>query len=278
MVFDTIESSQESGQPIELYEFRIGTNRWRRTSSENDVTLPSTLETYTAAPIERGPLRQEVNDPTADRLEVRMPADDEFVTQFRNIAPGGKATLTLFRLHRGDLGGSDDRAQIFKGTVRNVSYADNGRVAVVQTLPLTSAAARSIPRRTYQGPCNHQLYDSRCTIDKDSSSFKFTGTVSAVNGDVITVTGAGAFNALADFFQGGYVEFENDFRDITAQSGDDLTLITPFLNSPNGETVIARAGCQHRLVTDCQTKFSNEDNFGGFPYVPKRNPYQTGID
>lgn len=277
MVFDTQESSTESGQPIELYEFRIGADRTRLTSSENDVTLTTTLETFTAETISRGPLRQELNDPTANRLEVTLPADHDFVVDFRDIAPGQKATLTIFRLHRSDLGGSEETAVLFKGTVRNVAFTQQGRTAVMQVLPLTAAYSRPIPRRTFQGLCNHMLYDELCTLDKDDPSFKHIGTVTAVSGDVITVSGAAAFDALADFFEAGFVEFNNDFRTVVAQSGDDLTLIAPFLTSPNGEQVIVRAGCKHRAVTDCLNKFNNIDNFGGHRYVPKRNPFSSGL-
>lgn len=280
MVFNTIETSTESGQPIELYEFTIGTTTTRLTSSENDVLLTSTSKTYTATNLQRSGLATETNSSTSNRLTVTMPAEHDFVVQFRTIPPGQRAFLTIQRLHRDDLGGSEDRITIFKGTIRNISYTNNCREAVLYLLPLTSAFSRHIPRRTYQSLCPHMLYSPSpaCTLSKDDPLFRYFGTVSAVNGDVITVTGAGSFSGLADFFEAGYVEFNNDHRDIEAQSGDDLTLIVPFLISPLGSTVICRAGCKHRHITDCKNKFSNQFNYGGFPYVPKKNPFETGLD
>lgn len=278
MTFDANETGVETGQPIELYEFVIGSTRTRMTSSENDVTIPSTSETFTATAIKRGELVEKINDPATNRLSVELPADNAFVTQFRNISPGNRAILSIFRMHRGDLGGSDEKITIFKGTIRNVSYINNGRETVLHILPITSAYSRAIPRKMYQGLCNHMLYDARCTISKDDASFKFIGNVSAVSGSILTVDGAAAFDPLTDFFQSGYVEFNNDFRTITFQSNNNLTLITPFLNSPLGSNVIARAGCKHRVTTDCTNKFNNLVNFGGFPFVPKANPFRTGID
>lgn len=278
MTFNANETGVETGQPIELYEFVIGADRTRMTSSENDVTLTTTLETFEAEAISRGRIVEEVGDPTSNKLEVRLPAAHDFVQQFRSIAPGQRATLTLFRLHRADLGGSEDRTQIFKGTLRNVSYTKDGRVAIIQVLSITSAYSRPTPRRTYQGLCNHMLYDSRCTISKDDPSFRHIGACTGVSGDTITVTGVAAFNALTDFFEAGFVEFNSDFRTVVAQSGDVLTLIAPFLTSPLGSNVIVRAGCKHRISTDCDSKFSNLDNFGGFPYVPKKNPFTSGLD
>jgi uncharacterized phage protein (TIGR02218 family) len=279
MAFETYEEGTEGGQPIELYEFHVGTNITRLTSSENDVTLPSTALVYTREAISRGNLREEINDPAANRLEVRMPTDNEFVEQFRSLPPGQKATLTVYRMHRSDLGAGDDKVTIFKGTVRNISYTKDGRIAVVQVLPLTSSYSKVIPRRTFQNGCNHMLYDGKCGISKDSSSWKYSGTVLSVSGDVITVSGAGAFSVLSDFFVSGYMEWESDYRTIVAESGDALTLMVPFFDPPGvGDTVICRAGCKGRLVTDCQNKFSNSVNFGGFVYVPKKNPFRTGLD
>lgn len=278
MTFETIEESVESGQPIELYDFAIGTDHYRFTSSQNDVTLVTTAHVYTAVPISRSERVDELNSPDSNRLTITMPADEEFVQLFRDIAPGAKASLTITRLHRADLGGSEDSITVFAGTVRNVSFLNDGRIAVLQCLPVTSAYSRPTPRQTYQGSCNAMLYDAKCGIDKDDPLYRFIGTVSAVNGDVITVTGAAAFNVLTDFFEAGYIEFNHDFRTVVAQSGDDLTVITPFITDPTGLSVTCRAGCKLRMLTDCDSKFNNKDRFRGFPYVPKKNPFQTGLD
>lgn len=280
MVFNTLETGSESGQPIELYTFRLGNGTpTRYTSSQNEVTLTTTLEVFTPVAIERGNLVEELNNPNTNRLQITLPAGDDWVAQFRNIAPGQRATITIRRLHRADLGGSEDTITIFKGTVRNVSFSKNGRQAVLQVLPITSAMSRPMPRRTYQNLCNHMLYDSRCGILENDPNFRLSNAlVTAVSGDVITVTGAAAFDALADFFEGGFITFGDDYRTVVAQSGDNLTVITPFLSSPDGELVSVNAGCKHRVTTDCLNKFNNLSNYGGFPYVPTKNPFATGLD
>lgn len=278
MSFDANEIGVESGQPIELYQFTLGSSHTRLTSSENDVTIPSTLETFVAQALTRSNIVQESSDPGSQKLSVRMPASHPLVQQYRNIAPGRRATLTIYRMHRADLGVSDERQTIFKGSIRNVAFADDGRVAVMTVLPVTSAYSKPTPRRTYQGLCSHMLYDARCTINRDDPAFRHDGTVTAVSGDTVTVSGAATFSgALADFFVAGYLEVDGDFRTVVAQSGDVLTIVVPFLESPLGKAVVARAGCKQRAVEDCEDKFNNLVNFGGFPYVPKSNPFETGI-
>jgi len=70
---------------------------------------------------------------------------------------------------------------------------------------------------------------------------------------------------------------------IVAQSGDDLQLLLPFPQSAVGREVILFAGCDHTPEV-CDDKFdtpedtdSNLINFGGFAFVPTRNPFQTGL-
>jgi hypothetical protein len=96
---------------------------------------------------------------------------------------------------------------------------------------------------------------------------------------VITVTGASTFNVtFSDFFETGYVEFNGDYRTVVGQSGDDLTLILPFRSSPDGQSVIARAGCKLRIAEDCRDKFNNAERYGGFPYGPLINPFVSGLN
>lgn len=75
----------------------------------------------------------------------------------------------------------------------------------------------------------------------------------------------------------------DDARLILSQSGDDLQLLLPFPDSILGSTVVILAGCDH-TVTTCDSKFntpsdpqSNVVNFGGFPFVPTKNPFEGGV-
>jgi hypothetical protein len=76
---------------------------------------------------------------------------------------------------------------------------------------------------------------------------------------------------------GGYVATGNDYRMVVAQSGDVLTLLIDFAAPMLAQAVTVHAGCSH-LIAVCHSKFANAIRFGGFPYIPKRNPFETGID
>jgi uncharacterized phage protein (TIGR02218 family) len=271
MTFAAYETSAESGQPIELYEFLFGSTYYRYTSNSIDVVIAGA--TFTATPISRNNLMASKDDKQGDRLQVTVPGNNLLIQNYTNIVPGKRTTLTLYQMHRNDP--ALETIIAFKGQVQSVKFNDNYSSAQMEILPITAAQVRLIPRETYQNLCNHMLYDGRCQVPELSATWRKTLTVLTVVNTVLTVPGAGACGS--DFFVGGYVLFQGDYRLVAAQDTDDLTLLVPFSVSPVGQIVIVQAGCKHRLIADCQTKFSNVANFGGFPFVPLKNPFNTGI-
>ncbi len=270
MSFDTYEASQEQGQPVEVYEIALGGDVYRYTSDVADVVLGG--HTYEATPISRGRIVVGKEEQTSDRIEVTMPASDPFALLYVNSVPGKKATLTVSRFHRGDP--AQETVVVFKGSVATIRFVDGGTSAKLTVLSITVAQSRPVPRMAYQGLCNHLLYDGRCGISETAAAWRKTFTVTAVSGNVITVPGAAACGA--DFFAAGFVSFSGDYRLVVSQSGDALTLSTPFSISPLNQQVTVNAGCKHRVV-DCQTKFNNVANYGGFPFVPLKNPFESGL-
>ena len=64
----------------------------------------------------------------------------------------------------------------------------------------------------------------------------------------------------------------------------DLLLLLPFPFTIVGQTVEVYAGCDH-TAEPCATKFfTTEDpqgnlrNYGGFLFVPTKNPFESGLD
>lgn len=272
MTYAAFENATETGRPVELYEFNLAGEFFRYTS--NTVDYSTVIGNFVAETVSRGGLEVAGGQRDREKLEVKLPATNAFVRKFILIVPGKKPIFTLYRVHRND---PDQQIVVaFKGQVQSVGFADDSLQATVAVSTLTAAKSRPMPRHTYQNLCNHMLYDARCKIAEDDASFRKFLPVTAASGSTITATGAGAFGA--DFFVAGFVEFDGDFRLVTAQSTDVLTLILPFGVSPVGQTLRFQAGCKHRLGTDCNTKFNNVINFGGFPFVPTKNIFETGLD
>lgn len=274
MAFDTYEASQEGSRPIELYTFTIGAtiNKW--TSAEDDVTEGA--DVFTAINISREKLFGGGTDSQDKALVITVPGDNVIVSQFINAVPGVKANVLIERIQRSD-GPTFEVVKIFEGIIDSVAFEKEGRIAKIKLTPLIAAISRPIPRFTYQGLCNHVLYDDRCQVDDTDAAYRLSSAVvTAESANTITVTGADAHGD--GYYTGGFVEADGgaDHRLILAQVGTLLTLLLPFSDSVLGTSVNVFAGCAHTIAV-CKSKFDNVVNFGGFAYVPTKNIFSTGI-
>lgn len=279
MTYDAFANTIESSRPIEVYRFIQGGQTFEFTSAEDEVTVDAVP--YAPATISRGKIGQSPTDRNAI-LEIRVPITNAFARRYRASTPGARASIQIKRVQRGDFPGPQS-ITIYDGFVGSVAFENEMKEAVIACRPIESASSRPVPRFSYQSLCNHVLFDDACKVDDTDSRWRLTVNVSAQSGATITVPGAGAFGA--DWWVGGFVEIDggDDARLVLAQSGNDLTLLLPFPQSAVGRQIIAFAGCDHTITT-CDTKFdtpedtdSNVINYGGFAFVPTRNPYQTGL-
>ncbi len=271
MTFDAQETSTEGGLVLELYEFIFGQEIFRFTSWASDITWQGI--DYTAEPISRSTTEATVED-SAGQLTITLPLDNPVPQKFIVSVPGKVGSVRVLRAHQNDP--LEQTIQLFEGFVANVSF-DGEIEAKILCNPNTKVFNRAAPRFQYMGLCNHILYDARCKVN--IGAFTFTGLVSAVSGNDITVNGAGAVGA-ADHFVGGFCRFpagtQDDARMILSQAGDVLTLLLPFALNPNGQDIDVFAGCDHTLVT-CDAKFAAVLDYGGFPFVPRKNPFNTTL-
>ena len=119
------------------------------------------------------------------------------------------------------------------------------------------------------------LFDDDCKMSPGLWSYEEEVIAVVANTISLKNMGAAKGNGWAD---GGFVCYGVlDYRLVLTQVGDVLTLVLPFYEPVLGNKVTAYAGCDHCLTGDCQHKFVNTDNFGGFPYVPTKNIFATGL-
>lgn len=272
MVFDTTEKSLESGQPIEVYEINLGATVYRWTSAEDTQSVGG--NTYTPIEISRTEIVQGQDDRDGT-VDLVVASSNPFVQEYIDIPPADLATVEIIRFHRGDAGSN---LTVWKGKVQTVTFFDQNEKARIACRPDLGTTSRPIPRIMFQVQCNHFLYDGQCGVSE--GSFRYTGTVSAVSADGKTITVSGLSANGADWAVAGHVVFGTDKRLITAQSGDDVTLLLPFRTNPGGSSVDVQAGCDHSAAT-CKSKFNNLPNFGGFPFIPNgeggRDIFTDGI-
>lgn len=280
MTFDAFESAQETSQPVEIIRFFLGSDTFEYTSAEDAIVIESI--TYNPVAIRRSSISQSPED-RESVVSFTVDGSNEFARLFIGVVPGDRARVTIRRVQRSDFPGPEV-VTLYEGFVSSVKFSADGYVANIASQSIASATSRPIPRFTYQGLCNHVLYDTGCKVDDTNTAFRITGTVLSVTDSTITVSGADG--ETDGFWTGGFVEAQGgqDIRLILSHTGTSLQLLLPFPFDVLSESVVVLAGCDH-LIGTCDTKFftpevvtSNVINYGGFAFIPTKDIFRTGIN
>lgn len=265
MTFDAREKSLAGGQPLRLYEFQRGLIRFRYTNADRAIEF----ETQTFDPVAIGDdgIRQ-TGEPNADALTVNCPHDLPVATLFRGAPPADEVAVIIRDLHFGEA-----EAHIaFIGSIDGVRFPSPGR-ADISCQSLAASMRRPGLRLTYERGCPLSLYDHNCRVNRDL--FAVPATILSMTGLTIT---AAAFAAFADdYFPGGYIEWsigsgETDRRGVENQATDTLTLLGGTDGLAAGMSVTAYPGCPRTAVI-CDSRFNNILNYGGFPHLPGKSPF-----
>ncbi len=261
MTYQTRESSLQDGEPVELFRFAQGVRKWLYTSGPTSETHQS--EVYEPAAIMRGAIDR-TTDINRSSIDITMPRDSALAGEFIAAPPEGVISVTVFRRHRGD--GDLDTIVIWKGRVSGAKLT--GHKLELTCSPISSSLRRPGLRAKYQLMCRHALYDGGCGVLRDS--YKTTGTVDAGGGVTIQVNAAAS--KPNGYFNGGILSAESGQRMIVSHQGQNLKIMSQIPGLAIGENVELYAGCDHSKET-CFYKFNNLDNYGGFPFIPTKNPF-----
>lgn len=263
MTYDARELSTTSGEPVELYRFTCGGQTWGWTSSDgSEIALGLTFE---PAEIVRGEIDSSDED-TQGSLDVTVPRTNAVAALFIADLPPAPVMLEIYRFHRGDA----EIVLTWSGEIASCEFA--GSSAKLTGVPVGRVLRRALPPHSFQAQCNWALYSPQCGVDRNA--YRVTAVLTDVTGFTIT---SAAFGAHADgYFRAGWVELASGERHwVTAHAGNVLTLLTPFRALAAGDTVYAFPGCD-RTIAACKA-FSNLARHLGFPFVPTKNPFVTGV-
>jgi uncharacterized phage protein (TIGR02218 family) len=263
VVFDTRESSAHDGQPVELYLFTCGALKWCYTSGDAEVIYLG--DHYLPESIARGPIDMNGEDEQGN-IEVRLVRTNAIAAMFIPDLPTHTIYLAVFRYHRGD-----DEYQVFwTGEISSCSF--KGSKVTLVGLPISRALRKQIPGVTFQAQCNWALFSGPCGLSK--ATYQVAATINAISGLYI---GATAFGAHASgYFRSGWVEtLSGETHWITDHVGSTLTLMTPFRSIVVGDIVYAYPGCD-RTIAACKV-YGNLLNYCGFPFLPTKNPFVSGM-
>ena len=266
MAFFSFENSTDNSAPVELYTFTYGLKKFYYTSADEDVTVGATV--YTAIALKRSRIER-VPDLNRQNIDIETRRDFLVAGFFKLTAPATHILLRIDRYHRDDP--DQEVVSFWHGRIMSCSWS--GIKATLQCEPtLTSTRLRTVHRH-YQRACHRVLYSGACGVQE--GDYRVVADVLVISGLTITAI---AFGAQSDgYWSGGYIAWADadgliHNRFIKAHQGNDIAIDQQLPELKAGDQLDASPGCQHNFFA-CHNKFANSLNYGGFRWLPVKNPF-----
>ena len=265
------ENSNYGGQPIALYEFRRGGTEHFYASCDHDIIASGNL--YVATPISDEGVNQKGTAVT-DAFEMTVPDDMTVAQWFVNTPPSDIIYVVIRRYHYGD----SQAVIIWLGQVVSVTFG-NENTAKITAQAVSISLRRGGLRLSWQRGCPHALYDQNCRVDK--AAYAVSGTITAMDINSITVTpGTGQAFDVNAYWPGGIIEWMIGPNITEKRLIEDVASVSsgrffPFGFNDGfsiGLAVTIYPGCK-RVSSWCDGYFRNIENYGGFPWMPTKSPY-----
>lgn len=253
---------------VELYAFEGASGGFHLTPHEFDVEIGG--QRYERCSLERSALALGA-EAAKSALEVKLPPDHALVRHLLQATLTGETTAVRLRIARRDAWG--EYWWLFgtrwMGRVLGVEVADDS--ARIRCESAQVSLKRIGLRRLYSRACSHVLYSAACGATPITAG----STVTQVLGSSVEFDG-GVPAAVAGMLAGGWLQTPAGARHMIVWE----TLFAVELLYPvplaTGTSVTLTAGCDHSTAT-CHSRFNNLANYGGFPFIPTKNPFSTGV-
>jgi len=290
--YSTFEESVQDGQPIYKFLFVKGTDEYRYTSASYFISDSS--GTFEPAPIQASNVTQ-TGELAKNGVKITLPRSNAVAKLFLGKVPEETTSLTIYRGH--DATDLSDFQTYWKGRGAAAEASDDA--VTLECEDIFTSMRRPGNRARYQKGCRHALYSPQCGVIADD----YAVPVMIIGQDGFTIEVDDLFmpdsvgsnapldsndsNYVApdsfpgDYFLGGVVELADGARRaIVGQSGTTLILISQFSNldaDSVGVPATLYPGCKHN-TSDCKNKFNNLNNYGGFPWLPGKNPFANSVN
>ena len=269
MTFDGLESSRAGGQPITLYEFQTGDATFLRfTDAQEDVADGG--DVYTPIPIEFGAV---TTSGSLDNSEARItvPQDVGLAELYLVYPPEIPVSIVVRIGHFGD----PDLKLAFTGTV--LSCDRQGSEAILACEPVTAALRRPGLRRPWQLACPYALYRGNCPASEAAATR--AEVVQAVANTVLTMNSGWNGPHGIEKYNTGMVKWTNanggtEARTILRTTTTTIALSGLTRDIAALDTVSVILGCNRQMV-DCENLHNVIRDFGGQPFIPLENPWES---
>lgn len=252
-------------RPIFLYQFsRLGSS-WQFNTSAKDISrvIPGlgTLEFEKLAISHDKIIDAEFS--YRSELLIRIPLDASLF-QLAVIASGFSTSMNV-KIWRTDAS-EGEVLPVFSGKVISVKPEDKKGVLEISCLTAAKDFAIKGLVGVFQKTCRHVHYAKGCNLN--IGSFNISGEVSSISADFLTYTldlGGAAIDS-GDYILGILSRSDGQRRFITNHSATEFKINALIPGMEVGETVEIAPGCNLSRER-CNQRFSNIENFGGFPFI-----------
>lgn len=267
MTYDTKDKSVKDGAPIECYAFVTSSGTWRYTSYDRGITVAGQM--FTPLPIVRTAIETGSVTDSPITTDFILPVTSEAAKALAFLDNPKECVVTVYSVHEGDDYATDYRIE-YVGHFAGAS--SSGKWATIKTGSILQTKLNgNLSSVFYQGVCNHILFDERCKIVR--AAHTVTATVTKVQSQKITVDNDGGING---YLIGGEIlnTRTGEKRGVISNTDNAVLAGYKFIDIIVGDTVELTVGCNHLRLGDCKNKFDNVDNYGGFDFIPVKNPFE----
>lgn len=271
----------------EVYEFKYGNVIERYTTTGKELIANDQGEEVTCMPAVLG--RSKIvlsNEIRRSQVTIMAPSNFKIAEMFRCTTPSFviRVALKLAVYPQYDI--IPTLTDFWIGRVITVEWKHTGANIICESF--YASIGDTTNNRYFCLSCPHALYGSLCGLNKEN--FKITGAF--LNGTENQWNIGLTSNIPDGYFNGGFLSF----FDSTIQ-GENLLRISqninktptnpdfpyehsikllqpPYIQPELLQPIFLYPGCDHTLNT-CMNKFNNKLNFGGFPWIPLKNPFDT---
>lgn len=269
MTYRNREDSEYLGQPLTVIKFFSEYKEYYYTPNDESILFQG--NTYIHIPIDLSNFEQ-TNEINKNDINItKVPLDADIIELYRVTPPDYIINVLISIFHEGD----SESIIAWGGTIVNINFKETSANIICESMITT--IRKPLLKRNYQTSCPHTLYSSgpgMCNANKDTFVNTITGFTLASGNKEISHS---LFTTLGNtYFTLGYVVFDDgettQYRDIISHVGDTITINFPFDNLDTSDSITLYPGC-NKTIDTCSGKFSNLDNYGGFAFIPKKNPF-----
>lgn len=258
---------------IEIYTFQLDDTIWRYTSG--NITVNYDGNDFAPLPISRSAYETR-HELSKNGMDITIPITNELAQLLLTEFAEFELTLLIGQLVSDypDFSTNVGYRDLWQGRMTATRPSGNKMKLVFETY--FTSMRRQGCRARYSKNCRHVLYsDMGCKVDP--LDYELEIALTGMSGDREELYTDDIGSAEAGYYIGGILLGPGGTRaSIIGQSETSLTIQRPLDELTGTENVKIYPGCNHAM-DHCKDRFSNLENYGGYPYIPSDNPFGKTI-